>query len=441
MGSKESFRRLFYSRVAREAGWSMGLRAASAGIGFVTTILLARALGAEGYGIYAFAWSLVTLLAMPAHAGLPNLVLRETARGLAEGRPDLVKGVWWWSGRVVAVLSLVMIGLIGPLLVAWQGGLKSSAGQTLAWALALVPLLALGNLLGAALRGMQYVVLGLLPEFFLRPALFLLFVVGSAQLWAEKLSPPVAMKLLATAFLVAFIVGIKLLWRLMPSAVRRSRPALKKSGWLASSIIFALMAGFNVINDQASTVILGIFEAPDVVGRFRVAVQMATLSAFGLQAINLVVAPRFADLWSRGEKERLQRLATRSAQVVLTFNFVVALLFALAGRPLLRMLFGTEFTGAYLPLLILLAGQLVNSAAGSVGYLLNMTGHERETAKAMTAAGVLNLMLATVLIPIWGMIGAAAATAISMALWNGLLWWWVRKRLGINSLAFNMQLK
>ena len=80
--------------IAWETGWSFALKAANTGLGFLTTVLLARLLGAEGYGIYAYAYALVMLLAMPAQSGLPNLIVRETARGLAEGTPDRVKGAW-----------------------------------------------------------------------------------------------------------------------------------------------------------------------------------------------------------------------------------------------------------------------------------------------------------------------------------------------------------
>src|SRR5690554_6430006 len=133
--------RLFRSSLARETLWSFTLKASSAGLGFLSTVLLARLLGAEGYGIYAYAYALVMLLAMPATAGLPNLVIRETAKGLASGHPEAVKGVWGWAGRVVAVLSLAVALIAGPLLIRWQGGLHTPAGQTMAWALVLVPLM------------------------------------------------------------------------------------------------------------------------------------------------------------------------------------------------------------------------------------------------------------------------------------------------------------
>jgi len=80
----------------------------------------------------------------------------------------------------------------------------------------------------------------------------------------------------------------------------------------------------------------------------------------------------------------------------------------------------------------------VNSAAGSVGMLLNMTRYERDTAKGLAVSAILNVVLNLLLIPLLGIIGAAIATAVSLITWKVLLWWVVRWRLGINSLAFDL---
>lgn len=106
------------------------------------------------------------------------------------------------------------------------------------------------------------------------------------------------------------------------------------------------------------------------------------------------------------------------------------------GEVILAIAFGSLYETAYIPLIILLVGQLINSGAGSVGLLLNMSGYERETARGMMVAAVLNVVLNLLLIPLWGINGSSLATSVSLIVWNVLLWWAVRKRLGINSLAF-----
>jgi O-antigen/teichoic acid export membrane protein len=106
------------------------------------------------------------------------------------------------------------------------------------------------------------------------------------------------------------------------------------------------------------------------------------------------------------------------------------------GEELLITAFGPEYAGGYLALVVLATGQLLNAAAGSVGALLNMTGHARDTVAGLLAGAILNATLNLVLIPLYGIEGAAYATAITFVFWNVLLHRKVRQRLGIESSAF-----
>jgi O-antigen/teichoic acid export membrane protein len=141
-------------------------------------------------------------------------------------------------------------------------------------------------------------------------------------------------------------------------------------------------------------------------------------------------------LYAQGDMKKLQRLVTASARVILLINLLITVGFIIWGKSFLNLAFGSAFKTGYTPLMILLVGQLINSGAGSVGLLLNMSGHERETARGMTIAAIINVVLNLLLIPRLGINGSAVATSISLIIWNVLLWWAVRKKLGINSLAF-----
>jgi len=159
---------------------------------------------------------------------------------------------------------------------------------------------------------------------------------------------------------------------------------------------------------------------------------------FGLQVVNLTIGPHIARLHAQGDMGRLQRLVTFStrAQFFFTLPFVVMLIFF--GEGLVTLAFGQEFVPALLPLSILALGQLVNAASGSVGLLLAMTGHERDAARSVVLAAIVNVSLNAILIPPYGAAGAAAAGAVTLAAWNLAMCWAVRQRLGIDSLAFSI---
>ena len=94
-------------------------------------------------------------------------------------------------------------------------------------------------------------------------------------------------------------------------------------------------------------------------------------------------------------------------------------------------LFGAEFVAARWSMTVLILGQLVNVGSGSVGYLMGMTGHHRQSAFVLGCSAVLNIILNAILIPIFGIMGAAIATALTMALWNIWLHQLVVKYLGV----------
>jgi O-antigen/teichoic acid export membrane protein len=235
---------------------------------------------------------------------------------------------------------------------------------------------------------------------------------------------------------VAFIVGGVVLQRFLPAQMRNTPPVYRNRQWLKSALPFTLIGGAGIINNQADIIMLGWFSSTDEVGIYRVAMQGSVLVAFGLQAANVVVAPHFARLYSQGDRQRLQRLVTQSARMMLFAALPVAVAFIFAGDAIVRWIFGVDYAAAHLPLAILAFAQLVNAGFGSVGFLLNMTGHERIAARILWQTATLNIAMNAVLIPLFGMAGAATASAVSLVVWNAALYRQVRQRLSISSTAF-----
>lgn len=413
---------------------STGLKAVQLVLGTAVTILLARALGPEEYGVYAFALSLVTLLAIPAQMGLPTLVVREVAKYQAQERWNLLRGLLLRANQAVLVLSL-LIGFAAAV-VAWALARQATETQfaTFAWALLLLPLLALGDLRGAALRGLRRVVQGQVPERLLRPGLLILLS-GLVVLSRGELTAPSAMALHALAAAVAFLVGAVLLLRALPSETRKAAPSYASATWLRSVLPLSFLAGMQVINSQLDLVMLGFLGSKEEVGTYRVVVQGATLVGFTLAAANVVLAPHIAQLHAAGDRIRLQYMVTRGAQFVLLTALPVAGAFIVFGGPILALVFGGAYRAGDAALAILCLGQLVNAGAGSVALILNMTGYERDTAVGVATAALANFIFNLILIPRFGMEGAAAATALSLAAWNVLLCRQVYRRLGVQSSA------
>jgi O-antigen/teichoic acid export membrane protein len=242
-----------------------------------------------------------------------------------------------------------------------------------------------------------------------------------------------ALHVLAAA--LTFAAGVLMLLRALPPEVRSASSGYEVRAWCTSIIPLSLISGMHLINNQASILLLGLLSTNEQVGIYRVAQQAASLAAFTLSVVNIVIAPQITRLYHIGDMGRLQRMVTWSARVILAASLPVVAALTVFGSHLLRLTFGEEYVGGAVSLAILCMGQLVNAAMGSVGLLLNMTGHERDTAKAMMAAAIGNIILNLTLIPIFNIEGAAAASAVCLAGWNIYLYRQVRRRLGINSFA------
>jgi O-antigen/teichoic acid export membrane protein len=349
-----------------------------------------------------------------------------------------MRGVWQWSARFVLLFSVVLIvGFCGTLLLG-QELIDLTHHATLVAGLLLIPLIAMSNLIAAALRGLQHVVLGQLPGSIIRPILLIVFIL--LALWLipiDRLASHNAMILHVVATGFALAIGAWCLCRYKPKGVvKESQLRTEPAEWRRAALPLSLVSGLEVFNSYADILLLGMMSTDTEVGVYRAVVQMGGLVVFGLNAVTLVLHPYFAKLYAQGDLRTLQRVVTISARVILSFALPPVLLFLFAGGHLLGLIFGSEYEGGAIALSFLAIGQLFNAGCGSVGALLNMTGHETDTMRGMVTAAVMNVILNLVLIPLYGMAGAAAASAASLAVWNLVLWKYVWERLKIESSAF-----
>lgn len=403
------------------------------------SIVLARVLGPEGFGIYVYALSLVTLIAVPTQLGLPTLLVREVARYQVQERWGLLRGLLQRVNQVVVVTSLILG--VGAAVIAWAVADSVSEEQvrTFAWALLLLPLIALGNLRGAALRGLRKIVKGQLPEYLLRPGLHLVLIGTAVLVWGSTLSASSAMMLHAVASLIAFVVGAFLLVRELPKASKTIGAEYETKAWARSVVPLSLIAGITIVNSQAGIVMLGIWRPVEEVGLYRVAIQGASLVTFGLGAVNLAIAPYLSRLYHSGERGSLQRLVTLTSRSVFLLAIPVTLAFLFFGDLVLSLAFGTAFAAAHYALAILCIGELVNASTGSVGYLLNMAGYEGRTARGLALAAGTNIVVDLLLIPPYGIEGAAIASAISLIVCNAYLVRQAHLYTGIATVAFSLR--
>lgn len=418
-----------FSDEARESVAVFALRVASLVMGIAATVLLARILGPDKFGLYSLVLAAATLAALPAHAGLGTLVLRITSAEYVKGAYSLVLGMWRWTIRAQATISVAVMGIAALALWLVSGQLTSDEVHATIFGILLTPVLALSATRIAMMRGLGDPVAGVMLEALLQPALLL---VGLVMLWlVSRLEPVSALALYLGTVLVTFVFGYFLvLWR-SPKEIFQATPEYQAGEWWRAVFPLALLVGIERLIKYTDILLLGALGTAADVGLYRVAVQGADVIVFALAVIMLVFGPRLARLHAQGDTASLQKLVTQGSRWSMVAAGLSFLVLLIAGEWLLTVVFGVRYTESIQPLLILAAGQLVVAWFGVTLTVLKMTGNERSSAVILGAAAVGNVALNYILIPPLGPTGAAIATALTLGVSRVALSRIVQKRLGV----------
>lgn len=408
-------------------------------LALLSSIVLARLLGAGGYGVYAFAISAAGLLAVPVQFGLPQYLTRECAINRRRARWTLVKGMLVFSSQLVFVAGVLLAAVAALAVLVLDLDFRTGAVATepLLWAFILLPLLGLAGIRTGALRGLGHVVLAQLAEDLVRP----LTLLGSVSViyWiagGNALDALTTVKLYVLAAAVAFCLGAWLLLQHLPRDFRSIEAAYSRKLWLRDAAPFLVLAGAHLVLQYTDILMLGILGSAEDTGIYNVVIHAGSLVAFGLTLVNTVIAPHIARLKDSGDQARLQKLVTYASRTSFLFAVPVLLVYLLLGQWLLEYFFGAEFGRGQTALAILAVGQAINAGMGSVALILNMSGYAWYSTYGVIISAISNVVLNALLIPPFGIEGAAVATAVSLAIWNVILASWVKQKVGVVSLPW-----
>lgn len=425
-------------QLIRSGTGSILVRIIGTGLAFFLSVILARTLGPHGFGLYSFTLTLLVFFSIPIQAGFPNLTVREVSKAHLKNDWAVMKGILWWTLKFIGIYFVGLVFLLSIVTFSDINWLSEERLKVFVAGFILIPLLSILVIQNAYMRGLGRVVIGIVPDSVIRPGLALLFLISAIYLFSDiKITPLMAMGGYLVSVFIAFCVSLILMWKLTPKE-NRSMSVLKveSNQWKKAAYPLTIVGGLQLMYSYTDILILGLFHENADVGVYRAVGQLGTLVVFGLSAINQMLHPHFSKLYAANELDKLQKIVTYSSLAIFTFAIIPAVVFLFAGEYILRLTFGGDYIVGFIPLAILTMGQLANASFGSVGALLNMTGHEKDAMKGMVYSLGVNFVLAFLLIPTYGMVGAATATAFSLMTWNLILRYYVKKRLNIESIGF-----
>ncbi|MEO1004968.1 MAG: flippase [Cyanobacteria bacterium J06638_38] len=417
-------------RLIQGAIGSFGLKIAGSGLAFVLSVILARVLGSEGLGTYAYAMIWANLVSIPATLGIDQLIVREMAIYRAKSQWKLMRGLLRWSTSTVLVasLGLTLIAVV----IAWSiQGNNQNLVLAVFLAMTIVPLASLRNLRLGAMRGLDCIVLGQIPDALFAPVIVIVLIALGYGLFPHNFGVYWVLASKITAIVLTFFIGTLWLRRSLPDAIFNIKPQYQCRQWLLAALPFMFLGTVELINSRIDIIMLGGIEGVAAVGIYTVIFGITQLTAFVHQAALGVLGPTIANLYAQGKLSKLEQVIQKSILGVFLISLVIGGAIIGCSKYVL-LIFGAEFVSGALAMNILIGGQMFNALTGPVGLVLNMTGHQRQTAIATGIGAILNIMLNAILIPFWGINGAAIATTISMIAINMIKVILIRQRLGIS---------
>ncbi len=407
----------------RGAATVMSLQAGGYSTRYLLQIFFARWIGPVGYGDYSYASALAQVLSTLAGLGLPTAMIRYIPDYRERGQLPLMRGMMTRS-RQLTLAAAGVAGLVAVIVLQAVSPRRFESG-TLMLGIWISPLLALSALESETLRALDRVALYSMP-ILADPLLTLML--GVALLGFRRLTGQSAMAARAAA--LAVIVALQ--WRAcqrMASSGAAER-CLRTNEWLRAALPLLGVTLSSVLLARADLLILGAVRGPAEVGVYAAAASTAALVPLILNAVNARGALMMSELFARRDRAGLERLVGSMTRWAFWPSCGLALILASLRAPVMR-LFGSQFSQGELPLLVLIAGQLVNAGTGPVGYLMIISGNQDASLIAVGCSALVSVVGCLILVPLWGALGAAASSAAALSAWNAWLYLLAERRAGV----------
>lgn len=402
------------------------VKAAAAMIAFSLTVLVTRTLGAEESGLFLLAFSVISVLSIFFRLGLDNVILRWVgAEGVSPfAQQKLNLGLTWVALTTIPVTLIIEL-FADPLILMFFN--KPEFVSVFRCIILGLPAMSLFMLLALAFQGQHRVVA---TTVFQNLGLSTLFVGVFIFLWSQAehlLTARNSALIYAICAWLMFFMAL-CLWFKQPRVMFKIKQLKDADLWKSCSNLWVASTMSSVVG-WSGIIVAGVLVPSDEFAYLSAAHRTASLTCFVLMVVNIVVAPRYAKLWQEKKIDEIQLLAKRSTRGMIALAFPVVGIMIFFSEYIMAF-FGQGFERGAALLSIIALGQLINVATGSVAYLLNMSGHEKDFRRMTLFTGPFTFISAMIFTKYWGVLGAAYATALGLVIQNLFALIMVKKRLG-----------
>jgi O-antigen/teichoic acid export membrane protein len=424
------FRRIITRDVTRTVIGAIFLKVASGIVAFAMFSLAARSMSPGEFGVLAMWLSVAQIGCVIGLFGQEMLVVRSLGEYAVASQPGRSKGILLFSNGVGLGLCL-----IASLAVMGFGWLVRHDSPALILGVALFMITSAAIMLGSQIaRSLVSILLGEgSRDLFWR----LLVVIVLAGLLATHrgVSPEQFLYLSAAAMAVGVAFQAAGIWRALPEEIRSAEPVFETGRWLAFSGRFWLSSVLEASSQYFDVIVVYWLLDPVAAGVYFAASRLANVFATLLSALNSFANRRLPALYFAGARAEIDRGLILMAEVGAICVVIGLLIFTLGASELLG-LFGAAFVAYKWTLIVLVVGTAIQAAGGPAATILMLTGHEGIYIPVVAGNVALRLLGFLILIPPFGVLGAAMACTISLVVATIALNLLCRHRTGLDPSVF-----
>ena len=390
---------------------------------YILLVIISRILGVESFGLYMLGFTITSFLTIVSRMGLDNAAIRFVSIHNGTGEKVLIRQV------ILKILryALFFSSFITILLLFFSETLaqvlfeKPELEQVLLVLSISIPFVAIMTISLSVTQGFKKMKYSVYCQDIFYPLMNLILVTLFYSLGSRLFGVMLA---LVISSMFSFVLSLYFLKKIMKEMniekrdKKQSAPEVK--GLLGYASPLLLITLLTMLLTWVDTIMLGYFRSSSEVGIYSAAIKTSVLSGLILLSFNTIFSPMIADFYNRKQMRRLESMFKLSASWIFIFTlpfFLILLLFANA----IMSLFGKDFIAGANILIIIATGFFLNASTGSVGNMLIMSDHQRLMLFNSGTIFIFNIVANYLLIPAYGMIGAAFTSCLSMVSYNVLM--------------------
>ena len=421
-----------FSELFKKGGISLFLRIGGQVMGFLMSFVVAYYFGAKGLGNYVLAIVVLRVFTLLSKLGLDTFSIRFIASFAKQGK---WKSIQLFRKKIITIVSITsLISSVVMFLFSFEiANLVNTRVEYIELSSFFVLPMVFFMLHYQSLRGLKRIAEF---SFFYRMSQATFSIAGlfliSQFIQSDKIPIYAYLTSLCTVSLLSYVSYYYWFNKKCNFGISEEIEdlTLKKILKISLPLMFAQSVQF--IMAWTDKLMLGNMLGPESVAIYGVAFRFSMGVSITLMAINSIASPKFAEKFSNNDISGMGKVAMQSAKLIFWTTIPLASILLIFPKFFMG-IYGSEFLIGVEVLRWLIIGRVVNALSGSVGNLMQMTGQQNNYMKILISGSIINVTLNYILIPIYGIKGAAFASVCSLSFWNLTMVYMVKKKFGFST--------